>query len=69
VLYTDGVIEARSAGELFGEDRLLAAVARLRDEGPQQVAEGVREAVIAYAGRLSDDLEVLALRLTPQAGG
>ena len=69
VLYTDGVTEARRAGELFGEDRLLAAVSSLRDNGPQEVAEGLREAVIAYAGRLNDDLEVLALRLTPQAGG
>ncbi len=69
VLYTDGVIEARRSGELFGEGRLLATVARLCDGGPQELAEGLRAAVIAFAGRLNDDLEVLALRFAPQAGG
>jgi len=69
VLYTDGVIEARRSGELFGEGRLLATVARLCDGGPQELAEGLRAAVIAFAGRLNDDLEVLALRLAPKAGG
>ena len=68
VLYTDGVIEARRARELFGEDQLLATVSSLRDSAPQELAEGVREAVTAFAGLLSDDLEVLALRLTPRDG-
>jgi phosphoserine phosphatase RsbU/P len=68
VLYTDGVTEARHDGGLFGEDRLLSTVSDLREHGPQEVADGLREAVIAFAGRLSDDLEVLVLRLVPTSG-
>lgn len=64
VFYTDGVTEARLAGELFGEARLIEAVARLREGGAQELAEGLRDEAAAFAGRLGDDLEVLALRLT-----
>ena len=64
VFYTDGVTEARLAGELFGEARLIEAVARLRECSAQELAEGLRDEAAAFAGRLGDDLEVLALRLT-----
>jgi hypothetical protein len=64
VFYTDGVTEARLAGELFGEARLIEAVARLRERGAQELAEGLRDEAATFAGRLGDDLEVLALRLT-----
>ncbi len=62
VFYTDGVTEARRGGELFDEERLVAAVARLRDEAPQALAQGVLEAAVDFAGELKDDLLVLALR-------
>jgi PAS domain S-box-containing protein len=62
VLYTDGVTEARRGTELFDEARLVEAVARLRREAPQAVAEGVMAAAAAFAGELKDDLLVLALR-------
>jgi sigma-B regulation protein RsbU (phosphoserine phosphatase) len=63
VLYTDGVTEARRAGEFFGEQRLLDAVSGLRGRSAQEVAEGVRDAALAFAGRLRDDLQVVVLRL------
>jgi serine phosphatase RsbU (regulator of sigma subunit) len=63
VLYTDGVTEARRGGELFGEARLIELVAELRGGSAQQVADGVRDAVLAYGGRLRDDLQVVVLRL------
>jgi serine phosphatase RsbU (regulator of sigma subunit) len=63
VLYTDGVTESRLDGELFGEARLVETVSGLRDRTPQEIAEGVRDGAAAFAGRLGDDLEVLALRL------
>ncbi len=63
VLYTDGVTEARRDGELLGEDRLLETVAGLRGRSAQEVADGVRDAAISFAGRLHDDLEVVVLRL------
>ena len=62
VFYTDGVTEARRAGELFGDTRLVAAVSRLQARSPQALAEGVRDEAAAFGGRLGDDLEVLALR-------
>ncbi len=69
VFYTDGVTEARRAGELFGEQRLLEAVSRLRSCSPQRLAEVLRDEAAAFAGRLGDDIEVLAMRLTPTAYG
>ncbi len=69
VFYTDGVTEARRGGDLFGEERLLEAVSRLRSRAPQGLAEGLRAEAAAFAGRLGDDLEVLVMRLTPTALG
>ncbi len=63
VLYTDGVTEARRDGELFGEPRLLEAVSGLRGRSAQEVAEGVSSAALDFAGQLSDDLQVVVLRL------
>jgi hypothetical protein len=69
VLYTDGITEARRSGELFGEQRLVEAVSRLRSRAPQGLAEGLRDEAAAFAGRLGDDLEVLVMRLTRTALG
>ncbi len=63
MLYTDGVTEARRDDELFGERRLIETVAALRGRSAQALAEGVLEAVDAFAGRLGDDLQVVCLRL------
>jgi serine phosphatase RsbU (regulator of sigma subunit) len=63
VLYTDGVTEARRERELFGEERLVAAVAGLRGRSAQELADGVRDAALAFAGRLGDDLQIVTLRL------
>ena len=63
VLYTDGVTEARRGAELLGEQRLIEVVTGLRGRSAQDVAEGVRDAALAFAGRLRDDLQVVALRL------
>jgi serine phosphatase RsbU (regulator of sigma subunit) len=64
VLYTDGVTEARRAGELFGEKRLLEVLGAAPDRGPRQLIERLRAAVIDYADELKDDLQILALRRT-----
>ena len=63
VLYTDGVTEARRGAALLGEKRLLEVVADLRGGSAQEVAAGVRDAALAFAGRLRDDLQVVVLRL------
>ena len=65
VLYTDGVVEARSAGQLYGTPRLDALLARLRDRAPAALARAVTEHARAFAGgELSDDLAVVAIRRT-----
>ena len=63
VLYTDGVTESRKGTELFGEQRLLEVVSGLRGRSAQAVAEGLRDAALAFAGRLRDDLQVVVVRL------
>ena len=63
VLYTDGVTEARRGTELLGEERLLEIVAGLRGRTAQEVAEAVRDAALAHAGQLRDDLQVVVVRL------
>jgi sigma-B regulation protein RsbU (phosphoserine phosphatase) len=63
VLYTDGVTEARRNGELFGERRLLDTIGDRRGCSAQELADAVLAACQSYAGRLQDDLQVMALRL------
>ena len=63
VLYTDGVTEARRGLELLGEKRLVETLSGLRGRSAQEVAEGVRDAALAFADRLSDDVQVVVLRL------
>jgi serine phosphatase RsbU (regulator of sigma subunit) len=65
VLYTDGVVEARSNGELYGVDRLDALLARRRDLSARALAEAVTEEARSFAGgELSDDLAVVVIRRT-----
>jgi len=64
VLYTDGVIEARHDGELYGEERLDDLLQRSANLGPQELAEAVLADCKSFAGgELSDDCAVVCLRL------
>ncbi|HZD60712.1 MAG TPA: SpoIIE family protein phosphatase [Anaerolineae bacterium] len=64
ILYTDGVIEARYYGELFGEDRLVALVKELKSKGPQEMPQAIfNEVLVRTGGRLSDDVAILAISL------
>ena len=63
VLYTDGITEARRAGELFGERRLREVVGGLYGKGAPAIAEAVRAAALDFAGVLRDDFEILVLRV------
>ena len=63
-LYTDGLPEATNAQEeLFGTDRMLAALRQVEDEAPCQVLEGVTAAVEAFVQEAPqfDDLTMLCL--------
>ncbi|MBR1608259.1 MAG: SpoIIE family protein phosphatase, partial [Kiritimatiellae bacterium] len=64
-LYTDGVTEALDAsGALFGEERLLAALAAASGAEPRSLCTVVRAAVAAFAEGTpqADDITVLAIR-------
>jgi sigma-B regulation protein RsbU (phosphoserine phosphatase) len=70
VLYTDGVLEARYEGELYGFDRLDRFLADRRDLPPQSLAAAVLEDCRSFArGELADDCAVVVVKRTSiQAG-
>jgi phosphoserine phosphatase RsbU/P len=63
VLYTAGVTEARRGSELFGERRLIEVLHATANLRPDEVASALRNAAVEHASRLTDDLQVLVLRL------
>jgi len=63
VLYTDGVVEARRDGELYGDERLDALLAERRELPARALAVAVAEDAREFAGGdLFDDLAVVAIR-------
>jgi serine phosphatase RsbU (regulator of sigma subunit) len=65
VLYTDGVVEARRDGKLYGEERLDRVLAKGADLGPQELAEAILADCRTFAGGdLGDDCALLCLRLS-----
>lgn len=64
VLYTDGLIEARSPrGEVFGMERLLHACARLAFEPADSVPEALFLSAFSFSeGHPVDDIAIVALR-------
>lgn len=66
-LYTDGLTEARRGGELYGEDRLFAALIDSEDRRPRKLMHRVVADMMAYShGRLRDDLAILAVKRAPE---
>lgn len=66
VIYTDGVTERRRGPELFGQDRLLDAVASAAGGSATAVVGAVRAAVEAFSADPSrDDMAVLVVRAAP----
>jgi Stage II sporulation protein E (SpoIIE)/GAF domain len=64
--YTDGLIEARRSGELFGPDRLARLVAEAaREHAPADLVQAVHGEIAGWAGGLTDDAVALALRRRP----
>jgi serine phosphatase RsbU (regulator of sigma subunit) len=65
VLYTDGVVEARRDGELYGDDRLDALLAERYELPARALAAAVAEDAREFAGGdLSDDVAVVVIRKT-----
>lgn len=73
LLYTDGVIEARSSNGrggdgLFGDRRLASLVADMEGNDPADVIERVRDEVLTHTGgTLEDDVCLVALRASVSA--
>jgi PAS domain S-box-containing protein len=69
LLYTDGVIEARSGLEPFGESRLESLVLR-KDVSVSHLPRLILDEVLAFTGgNLIDDVALLALQLTEEPAG
>jgi serine phosphatase RsbU (regulator of sigma subunit) len=64
VLYTDGLLEARREGELYGEARLDAALAANASLPAEELAEALVEDCRAFAGELADDCAVVVVKRT-----
>jgi phosphoserine phosphatase RsbU/P len=66
VLYTDGVLEARRAGEIYGEERLDALLAREAGLPADGLARAILEDCRRFAGgELDDDVAVVVLKHSP----
>jgi sigma-B regulation protein RsbU (phosphoserine phosphatase) len=64
VLFTDGVLEARREGELYGEERLDRLLARKHDLPAQELASAILGDCRRFSGGdLSDDCAIVCLKL------
>ncbi|HOJ22840.1 MAG TPA: SpoIIE family protein phosphatase, partial [Armatimonadota bacterium] len=58
-----GVTEAEHGGDLFGFERLEAAVQEWQGDHPQELVDHIARRVREFAGgRIRDDLALLAIR-------
>jgi serine phosphatase RsbU (regulator of sigma subunit) len=62
VLYTDGLLEARRDGELYGEKRLSEALGANAHLPAQELANALLADCHAFAGELADDCAIVVLR-------
>jgi serine phosphatase RsbU (regulator of sigma subunit) len=61
--HTDGLVEARRAGEMYGAERLARFVAEAAgSHSPKELVRVVHEEVMGWADGISDDTVALALR-------
>src|ERR671930_96800 len=69
VLYTDGVLEARHDGELYGERRFDSLLRQRAGLDPQELAEAILAECRSFAGGdLGDDCALVCVRLTSWTG-
>jgi len=61
-LYTDGLVEARREADLYGQERLDAALSAGRELSAQELADHVVADARAFAGEPGDDYAVVVIR-------
>jgi phosphoserine phosphatase RsbU/P len=62
VLFTDGVSEARRAGEDFGDERIIDLVRSHRELGAAELQEKIVEAITAFtSGAFGDDVTLVVI--------
>ena len=62
VIYTDGLTEARSGGQLFGEDRVAHIIRRDPGQDTNIVCKTLLEAARDFSSPLADDVAIIAIR-------
>ncbi len=63
VAFTDGILEARNLEEVFGEERAMLSVERMRGESARAIAEHLVDDALRFSGgRFTDDVAVLVLK-------
>lgn len=62
LLYTDGVVEARRHGELFGDDKLCGLCQEMLNRSAEELLERVTDEARGWSGTLHDDIAVLAVK-------
>ncbi|HMK98092.1 MAG TPA: PP2C family protein-serine/threonine phosphatase [Acidimicrobiales bacterium] len=62
VLYTDGLTEARSGGQLFGEERVAHLVRRDPGQDTDIICKTLLEAARDFSSPLLDDVAIMAIR-------
>ena len=63
LMYTDGLTEARSGGQIFGEDRIAAAIRRDPGQDATIMCKDLLESARDFASEpLTDDVAILAVR-------
>ncbi|GEM_PF-63909 len=62
VLYTDGLTEARSGGQVFGEERVGHIVRRDPGQDTHLICKSLIEAARDFSSPLVDDIAILAVR-------
>ncbi len=67
LLFSDGVTEARRGDEQFGDDRLEAVLRSTVGASAERAVAMIESAVLDFAGELSDDVAILALRRSTSA--
>ena len=61
-LFTDGLVEARRDGELYGEQRLDDALTANAGLPAQELADALLADCLAYGGELADDCAIVVLK-------